>query len=525
MNKFLINIFFIIIVSLFFFDIGNLDGLRQGTEGFYLLISQEMYEAGDLLTPRIYGQYHWSKPPFQFWLPIPFYHIFGGSFLTSARVAVLIFSLACCVLISLWYQNELKRNWYEAFGFLVCPLYFIKYSRIFMMEMALTYLTTLGALYFFSYLNKRKYIDLFLSSAFSGLSLIVKGPVSFAMLFPPAAIFWFFKTKKEIKPLILFLFFSVLIGSLWFILSYWRFGYEFFNYFFIRENLGKFTAKNYPIRSVIQGLFIYSFPIFLFLIPTIKHTKAKDYKLPINFFFILSFIFFYFLWFIPKQKSHHYAVPSIPILALFICYNYNRLNKTIKQKFLKTINLILSFILFIGIGPLILFFFFREDLELSNSRPFFLGAVFCLGLWSWLQDKRVKKLEILSLVIPLVFYWQFLIPLGILPVAPKKVAVLAQTKTTLFVSYRKPFFIKEALEREIELMPIGGLNSSDIKTGDLVFIEKSVFLNSQKDLHNYKILHSWRVWKRGSRFSQITNAILSKDLKSLQESYTLVQKN
>jgi 4-amino-4-deoxy-L-arabinose transferase-like glycosyltransferase len=524
MNNRLSLLFFGIILLLFFYDIGNLNALRQGTEGFYLLISQEMYEAGDFLTPRIYGNYHWSKPPFQFWLPIPLYHFFGGSFLMWARVSVLLFSLGACFLISLWYEKELKRNWYEAFGFLICPLYFIKYSRIFMMELALAYLSTLGALYFYSYFKKQNSKNLLAASFISGLSVLVKGPVSLVMIFPPAFFLYLTKSKKQIKPLLKYGLLTVFFGSLWFVFSYLRFGREFFDYFFIRENLGKFTAKSYPIKSVIQGLFIYSFPVFLFLFPIFKSKGLKSFKEPINQFLGFSFICFYFLWFLPKQKSHHYAVPAIPILCLYICYNFKQLSSTIQKNFLKSQNILMSFFMSFGFILLGLLYFFRNDLVLQNARPYFLGALFCLALWTWLINRANKRLEILVLVIPFIFYWQFLLPLGILPTVPEEVIKIAKTPKSIFVSYRKPFFVQEALERDITLMPSMGITSNDISSGDFVFISREEFSKSKESSQLYEILNSWRVWKRGSGLSQVLKALKNRDLKSLQEHYIFAKK-
>lgn len=515
-------LFFFIILGVIFVDIGNPDAIRQGTEGFYLLITQEMFEANDLLTPRVYGDFHWSKPPFQFWLPMPFYYLFKENFLLWGRVSVLIFSILCCFLISFWYEREFKRNWHEAFGLLLCPLYFIKYSRIFMMEMALTYLTTLSALYFYSFFKSAHHKDFIAGSLMGALSVLVKGPVSLVMLTPPILGLTFYKKPIQIKKAFFFLALTTMFGSIWFLLSYIRFGDDFFHYFFIRENLGKFNAKNYPISSVIQGLFIYSFPVFILLWPIFRNLKKVQLKCKINVFLILCFCFFYFLWFLPKQKSHHYAVPAIPILILWISYNFNEHLKELRPKFLKIFVGIGNTIFAIGFFILSLIYYFKDSLALNNARFYLMGAGFCLALWSHLLKSKDHPLRYLKFIIPFIFLWQFLLPLGILPTVPSKVASFISGDTKLFVSYRKPFFIGEALNKEIEILKDDNPSSSVLKSGDFIFVGRPHVAKRLNE--DFTILHQWKVWKRGTKIPQIMQAIKVRDITVLQDKFLLVKK-
>lgn len=518
-------IFFILLISTLFYDIGNLDGLRQGTEGFYLLISQEMYEASSYLSPRIYGDFHWSKPPLQFLYPMPFYAVFGGSYLLWSRVSVLLFSLIICFLISLWYENQLKRNWHEAFSFLLIGFYFLKYSRIFMLEASLCYLTTYGALLAYSFLQKKSKVFPIASSVVTGLSVLIKGPVSLAMIYPSLFIITFFK-KLSWKKLFTYYILAFVIGSIWFFLSYLEHGTEFFNYFFIRENLGKFNAKRYPISTVVQGLFVYAFPTFLFLIPVLKKkfTLSNIRENSFNFYALLSFCFFFFLWFLPRQKSHHYAVPSIPIISLFICYNFFELKTDIRNKAYQYSNMIGSLFMITGAMALALIFYFKDSLNVENSSMAFSGAFFLFGFWTYSKKIRYLSFPILRLIVPQLLFWVFLIPLGVLPAVPNKVeALLQKTNQQIFVDYRKPFFVKEALNKEILFFPGDGLKSHEIKSQDYVYIQEERFKILPGN-EEFKPLLRWKVWKRGSRLKAILKAVKNQDLTSLQEFYTLVQK-
>jgi 4-amino-4-deoxy-L-arabinose transferase-like glycosyltransferase len=518
------KVLFVCIISLLFFDIGNLNAIRQGTEGFYLLISQEMYDAGELLSPRIYGDYHWSKPPLQFWFPMPLFHFFGGSYLEWSRISILIFSLLAAFVTSLWYESELKRNWFEAFGFLLFPIYFIKYSRIFMMEMTLTYLTTLATLFFYSSLQRSSKSKLVMASVLGGLSVLIKGPVSLVMIAPSSFFGSIIKNKKTLPKFLLFIVLSFIFGSLWFFISYLKFGEGFFNYFFIRENLGKFNSKNYPITSVIQGLFIYAFPAVLLLFPIIKEKRSTILDLKINRFLLLSFCFFYFLWFLPKQKSHHYAVPAIPVLLLFISYNFNTLKNQTQRFYTKILDSTAYVFFAFGFIIIALSIYFKSDLKILNFNSYIGGAFFCLAVWSYLKKVNLKELKYLKYILPTIFLWQFILPLGILPTVPSKAVEIMKEAHRVFVGYRKPFFVKEAIQREINFLPNEGLSSDEIRKDDIVFIGRADLAQKIINTKDFMVLTKWKVWKRGAKSKDILKAIKDQQLSQLQETYYLVRK-
>ncbi len=523
-NKFTINLFIFISIGLLFFDLGNVDALRQGTEGFYLLITQEMFEAKSFLTPLIYGAPHWSKPPLQFWLPQPLYWLSNGNYLQMGRLSILLFSLFSSLLISRWYESELKRNWYECFAFLLIPIYFIKYSRIFMMEMTLTYLTTLGALYYFSYLKKNTTRNLIIASLFAGLSVLIKGPVSLAMIFPGAFLYSVLRDRK-IKPFLYFSILSFLIGSSWFIASYLKHGFQFIEYFFIRENLGKFTARNYPITSVIQGLIIFSLPISLLLPFIWKGRKELSFKKESLIYIGLNFIFFYFLWFLPKQKSHHYAVPAIPLLLIFISYSFFQLPKQIRSHGLRFLEATHSFFVFFGMILVAILFYFKDSLNFTEGSHYISGCFFIVACFFYTARFRNMKLRLIRLILPIILFWQFILPMGILPVVPDHAlsTIKEHSNNQLFVDYRKPFFIEESVNREIQLVKNHSIDSLAISSQDLLFISLENF-NQFAQSNQYKILNKWKVWIRGSNSREIFSAIKNQNLSPLQEYYILAER-
>jgi 4-amino-4-deoxy-L-arabinose transferase-like glycosyltransferase len=509
---------FIIFIVLYFFDISNPDAIRQGTEGFYLLISDEMYLKSSFLTPIVHGEHHWSKPPLHFWLPMPIFHFFTDNFILAARSSISLLSLFLCFLISKWYQKNLQRNWYEAFTFLIIPVYFFKYSRIFMMEMPLTLFSTLTALYYFSYLKNERIKYLLLGIFFATSSVLIKGPVSLVFIVPGCFIYTVLK-KKKVSLFFTFFIVSTAFSSIWFIMSYMKYGMEFFNYFFIRENLGKFQSKRYPITSVIQGLLIYSFPVWIFLIPILKKFKSNLPKRDETLFLFINFIFFYFIWFLPKQKSHHYAVPSIPLFVLIICYYFNELTKRSKADWLKIINNIYTFLIIL----LIPIFIIILKIGHSTNQTYISGSLFIFALWFHKNILRESLLRGLKPLLFLCLVWNFISPQLYLPLIPKEAeTVFHKNKNKdIFVDFRKPFFVEQAAGRIIFTTNSDNGNYDKLKSGSLLFTSTDLAGKHLKIGH--KVLSKWKTWKRGVNIKDAYNAIISDKLGNIQDDYQIVE--
>ena len=96
------SVLLFLVVALSFWDLGNPDALRQGTEGFYFSITKDMFNNQSFLTPTINSHAHWSKPPLQFWVSYVFYLIKGSSSLLLARLSVAFVSILGLGYISSW---------------------------------------------------------------------------------------------------------------------------------------------------------------------------------------------------------------------------------------------------------------------------------------------------------------------------------------------------------------------------------------------------------------------------------------
>lgn len=486
-----------ILLFILLFDVGNLNALRQGTEGFYLQIAKETFELGSFLTPYHAGNPHWSKPPFQFWLTWPLFFIGGKTSLFLARSSIALLTFSLVFLIANFVKKHLKKDLAETLLFFSATLAVLKYGRIFMMEMPLALLSTCSALLFYDFLASKSKFSFFISALFLALATLVKGPVALVMV--TGSILLYLLISKRLKataPTFFLWFLSALsLSSLWFLASLVKHGTDFFNYFFLRENLGKFTSQSYPISSVIFGFLVYSLPWSLSLPSLVKSLFQKIDDLDL--FLISCTLFSLILWMIPSQRSFHYAIPAIPYFTILI-WRHLSIGKIAYA----------AFALLIVIATIITLFF-------ALSFPMFSIPVLSISLTLFLAllllHSIIREKRFLLLTMPLALFsvWVLLIPSFILPLVPAKEVELVQGKK-IGVLFRKPFFIEEAIGSP--------LVSVDTRPE---FIIASELYQAPAD---YRPLSSWPIWKRGIKIKEVYEAMKYKDISVLEEKVTLYSK-
>lgn len=488
--------------------------MRQGTEGFYLQIVAEMKKMGSLIIPYHGGVPHFSKPPLGFWLALPMTNIIGLEILYGARLAILLSSLIMFFLIARTVSKHLHFGLGALFIFTLSCFGAVKYSRIFMLESPLALLGTLAAVLLYDALKRNSYRVAILAGAALGLAGLTKGPVSFVMaglsLFIYFGICRRFPRKQELLLLFASLVSSLVVFLPWFLILGAKFGSEFWDYFLMRENVGKFTSKSYPITVLFQGLFLFLLPwsfIFLNSIRGINHRWMERAKSERSFLiYLLAFGLGHFLiWFIPSQRSHHYAYPST-FFFLFVAISLLREAPNLKRVILSVFGLtylLLAYLSFTFSFPWVL--------------PFVLGALmlgfgiksrtrFFVPLWS---------LGLLSL-------WYVIAPKYAYPILPERIQAKIGMES-IAVSVRKPFFIREELGRPIHIVPYKKIGSNHIV--ETYFLTDQFGAQKLPKLTNYEIVEKYQVWKRNAKLGEIFEAIKVKNLNNLKSDMYLLQKN
>lgn len=511
-----LTLFFIFLI----FDIGNIDAIRQGTEGFYLQVTKEMFEGNYFLTPRIFGHNHWSKPPLHFLFPYPLLYIFGDNYLLLSRISILLLSFYFTHLFAKKIFQHTNISYLFIFISLISSIGFLKYSRIFMMEMPLMLFTSLSILYGYEYLSKgfnSKSLIAFVF--FLTSSVLIKGPVGLIM--SCGALFLYLILDKKFftlwKHFILLCLSGLFFSSIWFFVSYYKYGEDFFNYFFIRENLGKFTAKSYPISSVIQGLIIFSFPACLYFIPYYKKILNSYKDSSFHKLIFVSFFFLFFLWLIPSQRSHHYAIPSLFFFITLILINLPKDIKPFKTFLLhKGILFLFSAIGFLAV--FLVFYFF--EVSFFSMFNIFIFLLSFLIVFKFSSSPSYLKLTLSSFFI-FSSLFIYLSPLLILPTIPSKSVELIPRSARVGIIFRKPFFISESLNNDSFIVHETNYSRDLFIQGSYYVMPKSVY--SERSLEGtHNIVSQWNIWKRGIKPRAVIESIKLRDISMLQDAMLLV---
>ncbi|MBL6988910.1 MAG: glycosyltransferase family 39 protein [Bacteriovoracaceae bacterium] len=533
----------LIIGCIFVWDIDNLSAVRQGTEALYLQISKEMFNQSSFLTPIYKNGHHWSKPPLHFWLAMPLYKISGSTALIYPRMAMVLVSLVGLFMISRWSERNQHIPINTVLLFFASSLAFVKYSRIFMMEMPLMVFTVVASLKFYDHYKTNKLFDLALAILFLTAATLIKGPVALVMCLGACGIFVIIKhitdEKSSIKPYIIFTSISILLSSLWFIISYINHGEEFFNTFFLKQNLGKFYTRRYSVRSVIQGLFFYSFPwsilfpvTVIYFFKKIKNVKnlliIKEYEMYL--FLLINFFIFFLLWFFPTQRSHHYALPSIPFFLLIILQvvysteSPNSADKVLTFS-IKIFNTVFAFMAFI-LGFFVLYITaLIPDFLLDTKAIVYTGIAVVLifansSMYFWNYAKFYKAL---GAFLTMAFLWIFYISIFYLPTVPTDVVSLIGKNQVASVRGRT-YFLSEALGQNVQsISPMEIGNYLTKNPNNFVLIRENAYKQ-----HNFRgvssVLQRWPVWKRRTKSRDFKKILSTNNLKPVQEYMLLLKK-
>ena len=146
--------------------------LLDPDEPVYGETAKEMLSTGDWLSPRIYGEFWYDKPPLFYWLESISFTLFGVS-TTSARLPSILMGalLSPYLYLSMRKLVGEKAALYGAF-ISASSLEIIVLARSSVTDATLTFTLTVALISFL----RKEYIPAYI---FCGLSLLAKGPIGF----------------------------------------------------------------------------------------------------------------------------------------------------------------------------------------------------------------------------------------------------------------------------------------------------------------------------------------------------------
>jgi 4-amino-4-deoxy-L-arabinose transferase-like glycosyltransferase len=313
--------------------LGNLGSLAQFTkaEVCFAETAREMLLSGDFITPRFCGEIFFDKPPLLYWLIAISMRVFG-QVEAAVRLPSALAGVATLVLTSFF----ARRRYGNRAGFLsgaillTCPIFW-SFSR---QAMSDAWLTLCVSAALFAYHDVLKSDDawkrsLIVGHLFLGTSVLVKGPVGIVLTGLPVLAALFLcprgRWKRFLFPPGILLF--LLVVTPWYLAAAWKHGSFFWNYFILRENVGRFLGNTYKTAHetyVYYPIIIlkHAFPWALWL-PACIGVLFKSRHLDPEQGFTSKFLLFWFaapiLFFtISRFQIYYYILPCVPALAIIV---------------------------------------------------------------------------------------------------------------------------------------------------------------------------------------------------------------
>lgn len=315
----------IVSVMIVFFNLGGIP-LLDPDEPVYAETPKEMFVFDEFVSPRIYGEYWYDKPPMYYWLVAGSYKLFGMTEF-AARFPSAILAVACTLAVYL-FGRRLFNERVGLVGALVLTtsIEFFYLGKAAVTDMTLLLCLTVSLL---SFIEKRYYWAYF----FAALATLTKGPIG--IVFPGMIVFIYFLATKnwsELKnmkiPSGLLLY--ALVAFPWYIAMYQLHGSAFIETFLGFHNVTRFTSPEHPDLVVwyyyIPVLLLGFFPWTSVMLQAMWASLRKGRQNASVLVFLNIWAIFIFLFFsISKTKLVSYILPMFPPLAMIVGWYIDQL--------------------------------------------------------------------------------------------------------------------------------------------------------------------------------------------------------
>ncbi len=336
-NKVFIYILFIVMVFLFA-GLGSFP-LTDRDEGEYASCALNMLRSHDYILPTLNGRPYLEKPILFFWILSGSIRLFGANEfalrLPSAISGVFLISLLFSFIKFTTKKKELAAI--SSLILLSSPLFLVHF-RACITDPLLCLFIESALFSFFLFMEEQKGKEAFwLIGSFSlSLAFLTKGPIALAMVCPIMLFYGFLKKDWDFlgpKWLLIAIGSFLIINLPWFYLIFKRTGKEFFDTFFVTQNLKRFTTAflghgGGPLFYLL--LILVGFFPFSGLLPLSFKVKDNE-KNGIFKFSLLSSLWILTILTITATKQINYILPISPFLSIVMAYIFFSLWKEGKR--------------------------------------------------------------------------------------------------------------------------------------------------------------------------------------------------
>lgn len=305
-----------------------------GDQKTYIAIAMEMRERGEWLQPYLFGETNYLKPPFQYWMTLLSWDVFGFNVFATFLPGVL------ALLGTAWLLNEIasflgERRWYVNSGlWFAATLGAMTYSLSAQMDIYVCLFYTASWWAGLRFLSgsvgaKRKISWLYVAFLIAGLSAIVKSPLYSVFWVSGFFIYLFISGEWLLfknRHLYFALLNGVFFGLLWYLILLVRDGETFWDQYVLHEQFQK-GANGGTLANLWVPVLYMTFPFTLLIFTAIRSAWmgrrtagiirfVGAWSLPPALFFSLF----------PYRTSLYLfiLVPALAVLVDWGCFRANR---------------------------------------------------------------------------------------------------------------------------------------------------------------------------------------------------------
>lgn len=310
----------VILLSLLinFFNLGALP-LLDPDEPVYAETPKEMFQFQEFMSPRIYGEYWYDKPPLYYWLVAGSYKLFGVNEF-AARFPSAALGVVCAAAVYVAARRTFGERAALFSGLvLATSIEYFYLAKAAVTDITLVTCLTLALLCFW---NKRYYW----AYAFAGLATLAKGPIG--LLFPGGILFGYLCLSREFSLLLRMklgsgLLVYAIVAMPWYWFMYKMHGSAFIDTFIGFHNVTRFTSPEHPEGVLwyyyIPVLLLGFFPWISLLPQTLWNALQERGEKGRLLLFLMVWAAFIFLFFsVSQTKLVSYILPMYPPLAMLV---------------------------------------------------------------------------------------------------------------------------------------------------------------------------------------------------------------
>lgn len=318
----------IVILAAFimFYSLGGVP-LFDPDEPVYAETAKEMIASNDFVSPRIYGEYWYDKPPMYYWLVAAAFKLFGVNEFAARFPSALLAIIGCLYVYSAAARLFGARAGICGALVLCTSIEYLYLGKAAVTDITLTFFLTVSLL---AFLEKRYY--LFYICA--GLATVTKGPVG--LLFPGAVVFLYllftrnFSLLREMKIPAGIVLYAVTAVP-WYWAMYAIHGNAFIDTFLGFHNITRFTSPEHPegvlwyyfIPVLILGFLPWTAVMGQAVWAALTNSRPQHAR-PL--FFLIIWAAFIFLFFsVSRTKLVSYILPMFPPLAMVVGWYLDRI--------------------------------------------------------------------------------------------------------------------------------------------------------------------------------------------------------